>query len=512
MLTDLLNGLAAVFTAQTLVLISAGMLAGLLIGALPGLTATMGVAVLVPLTFSLKSVSALSVLLAVYVGAVEGGLVSAILINTPGTPASVATTLDGYPMARQGKAARALGLAVIVSMVGSLFGIAVLVFLAEPIAEAALKFSGPEYAMLAALGLTMAVGVAGRDLAKGLVSAAGGLFIGMVGLDPMLGIPRFTLGWTELSGGFQLVPVLIGLFAISEALNQAQRGTQRHEITVLRSTDGFPRLREVFVHRWLILKSALIGTFIGALPGVGADVASLVSYHEAKRTSKHPELFGKGSEEGVIASETANSSIVGGAMIPLLTLGIPGDAVTAVLLGALMMHGLRPGPLLFQNNRTEVYAMYVALTVSILLLRVYRMALIRVFARIVQVRQAYLVPGILLFCLVGSFALNNSLFDLKMAIAFGLLGFIMQRYGYPVAPMVLGLILGPLMEDRLRQALVMSQGSWLIFVTRPISAILLILTVLSLVFAVKQQRKLAVLEELSLRQQAASSGGGDATP
>lgn len=507
MLADLIGGLAAIFTLKTLLLISVAMMGGLLIGALPGLTATMAVAVLVPLTFGLETVPALATLLALYVGAVEGGLVSAILINTPGTPASVATTFDGYPMVRQGLAARALGLAVIVSMVGSLFGIAVLVALAEPIAEAALRFSGPEYTLLAALGLTMAVGVAGRDLAKGLVAAAGGLIIGMVGLDPMLGIPRFTFGSVSLSGGLQLVPVLIGLFAISEVLNQAvQAGRHVHQdVVVIRPNDAFPRLREVLVHRWLIVKSALIGTFVGALPGVGADIASLVSYTEAKRTSKQPERFGKGAEEGVIASETANSAVPGGAMIPLLTLGIPGDAVTAVLLGALMMHGLRPGPLLFLHNRKEVYAMYAALTIAILLLRVYRTALIRVFTRIVQIRRGYLLSGILLFCLVGAFAVNNSLFDLKVAIGFGILGFVMQRHGYPIAPLVLAMILGTIIEDRLRQTLVMSQGSWLIFVTRPIAATLLVLTGLSLIFAVRQQRKLAAMMEAAQSRERAEA-------
>jgi putative tricarboxylic transport membrane protein len=493
-LVNIGDGISAVFTLETLPVILLGLIAGLLVGALPGLTATMAVAVLVPLSFGLKPVPALSMLLAVYVGAISGGAISAILINTPGTPASVATTLDGYPMARQGKAGKALGWAMLGSIVGSVIGILVLILLAPLIAEAALRFSAPEYTAIALLGLTMAVGVAGRDLIKGIVAAVLGLFVGMVGLDPMLGYERFTFRTLDLLGGFPFVPVLIGLFAISEALNQAtQTDAPGRSAPVPR--DIFPKLHELLAYRWLLIKSGLIGTFIGALPGVGADVASLVSYNEAKRVSKHPERFGRGSEEGVIASETANNAVVGGALIPLLTLAIPGDAVTAVLLGALMMHGLRAGPLLFQQNPDEVIAMYVALIVAVIFLRIVGVAMIRVFARVVNIKQGYLIPGILLLCFVGSYAVANNVFDMTVAVAFGVIGFLMQRFGYPVAPMVLALILGPLAEEKLRQALVMSQGSWLIFIERPIAVVLLILAGLSLVFAIRQQRRLAAMQE-----------------
>lgn len=487
-------GISAVLNLETLTVILLGLTAGLLVGALPGLTATMAVAILVPLSFGLEPVPALSMLLAVYVGAISGGAVSAILINTPGTPASVATTLDGYPMARQGNAGKALGWAMLGSIVGSVIGILVLILLAPVIAEAALRFSAPEYAAIALLGLTMAVGIAGRDLIKGIMAAVLGLFVGMVGLDPMLGYERFTFGTLELLGGFSFVAVLIGLFAISEALNQATRIDGASRLPPV-PRGIFPKAREFLAHRWLLLKSGLIGTAVGALPGVGADVASIVSYNEAKRSSKHPERFGRGAEEGVIASETANNAVVGGALIPLLTLAIPGDAVTAVLLGALMMHGLRAGPLLFQENPDEVIAMYVALIVAVIFLRIIGIAMIRVFARVVNINQSYLIPGILLFCFVGSYAVANNVFDVSVAVGFGILGFVMQRYGYPVAPTVLALILGPLAEEKLRQSLVMSQGSWLIFLERPITVALLVLAGLSLVFAIRQQRRLAAMQE-----------------
>lgn len=492
-LANLAGGFGAILTVQTVGLMLAGMAAGLLVGALPGLTATMAVAILVPLTFGLDAVPALAMLLSIYLGAVSGGFVSAILINTPGTPASIATTFDGYPMARQGHAGKALGLAFMASLVGSVIGILALILFAPLISRAALKFSAPEYFAIAVFGLSLIVAISGRNLAKGAVSAAIGLLVGAIGLDPVLGAPRFTLGNLNLLGGFSFVPVLIGLFAIAEALYQ---GTQSRlavpPVDAVRSI--FPKMMTLWRHRWLILKSGLIGTIIGALPGAGADIASLVSYTEAKRSSRHPERFGHGAEEGVIASETANNAVPGAAMIPLLTLAIPGDAVTAVLLGAMRMHDLRPGPLLFRYNRHEVFAMYAALLLGVLLLRVVGTLVLPWFARIMNLPRRHLVAGILLFSFVGSYALGNSVFDMGTAVGFGVLGFVMLRFGYPVAPMVLALILGPLAEDRLRQALVMSQGSWAIFVTRPVSAVLLALALASLVFMYRQHRAIARLQ------------------
>ncbi len=493
-LANLQDGFAAVMTLQTLVVIFIGLVAGLLVGALPGLTATMAVAVLVPVTFGLTPVPALSMLLAIYVGAISGGAVSAILANTPGTPASVATTLDGYPMARQGKAGRALGLSLMVSIIGSLIGITALIVLAPAISQAALRFSAPEYFALAFFGLTMVVGISGRDLLKGVVSALLGLYVGFVGLDPMMGVQRFTMGNMNLLGGFSFVPVLIGLFAVSEVLYQSTRMAEaRPTLQAVRNV--LPSIRELLRHKWLLLKSGVIGTAIGALPGAGADIASLVSYNEAKRSSKHPEAFGKGSEEGLMASETANNAVIGAAMIPLLTLAIPGDAVTAVLLGAMRMHDLRPGPLLFTYSKTEVFAMYAALIVAVLMLRIVGLFMVRVFARVMNVPKRFLLAGILLFSFVGSYALGSSLFDLGTALVFGVIGYVMLRFGYPVAPLVLALILGPLAEDRLRQALVMSGGDWSILFTRPISATILVLAFLSLVFAFRQQRLIARMQE-----------------
>ncbi len=491
--SDLAAGFQAILTFQTIGLMLGGMTAGLLVGALPGLTATMAVAILVPLTFGLDAIPALAMLLSIYLGAVSGGFVSAILVNTPGTPASIATTFDGYPMTQQGKAGKALGLAFMASIVGSLIGIVALVLFAPVISRAALRFSAPEYFAIAVFGLSMIVGISGRDLAKGAISAVLGLLVGAIGIDPVLGTTRFTLGNLNLLGGFSFVPVLIGLFAISEALYQASLA--RRPNPVVQSVRSiFPKMATLWHHRWLILKSGVIGTLIGALPGAGADIASLVSYTEAKRSSKHPERFGHGAEEGVIASETANNAVPGAAMIPLLTLAIPGDAVTAVLLGAMRMHDLRPGPLLFRYNRPEVFAMYASLLLGVLLLRVVGTLVLPWFARIMNLPRRHLVAGILLFSFVGSYALGNSVFDMGTAVGFGVLGFIMLRFGYPVAPMVLALILGPLAEDRLRQALVMSEGSWAIFVTRPVSAVLLALALASLVVMYRQHQNIARLQ------------------
>lgn len=488
MLSEIAAGFAVVLHPFTLLVTFFGVAAGFLVGALPGLTATMAVALLVPVTYGFEVGRALALLLSVYVGAVSGGLVSAILINTPGTPASIATTFDGYAMTRQGRAGKALGLALMTSIFGSFVGIALLVALAPPISRVALSFSGPEYTALAIFGLTMAVNISGKSLTKGMISVLFGLGIGMVGLDPMLGTARFTFGNVNLLGGIPFVPVLIGMFAVSEAISRtidAVSGTEQ----VVMPKHEFPRLREMAPHWLLILKSSLIGAFVGAIPGAGADIASLVSYGEAKRVSKHPERFGKGAEEGVIASETANNAVIGGAMIPLLTLGIPGDAVTAVLLGAMMMHGVRTGPLVFERNRPEVFVMYAALIVAVLLLRLVALVVIRPFSHIVRLRQSFIVPAVLVLCFVGSFATGNIVWNLQVTIIFGIVGFLMTKAEMPIGPAVLAIILGPLLEDRFRQALVISQGSYSIFLTRPVSAVLLIVSVISVVIALRQRSK-----------------------
>ncbi len=493
MLSNLVAGFAAILNVQTILLMLAGMTGGLLVGALPGLTATMAVAIMVSLTFGMTGTTALAMLLSIYLGAVSGGFVSAILVNTPGTPASIATTFDGYPMAKKGLAGKALGLAFMASLVGSIIGIVALILLAPVISRAALSFSAPEYFAVTMFGLSMIVGISGNDLPKGAFSAVLGLLVGTVGIDPVTGVSRFTLGNVNLLGGFSFVPVLIGLFAISEALYQATQA--RRASPVVQSVKSiFPKMITLWQQKWLILKSGVIGTFIGALPGVGAGIASLVSYTEAKRSSKHPERFGKGAEEGVIASETANNAVPAAAMIPLLTLAIPGDPVTAVLLGALRMHNLQPGPLLFRHSLHAVYAMYAALLLGVLMLRIVGAVVLPWFARILNLPRRHLVVAILLFSFVGSYAISNSVFDMGVAVAFGIVGFIMLRFDYPVAPMVLALILGPIAENRMRQALVMSQGSWAIFVTSPISAVLLALSVAALVFMYRQHRNIARLE------------------
>ncbi len=488
MLGELAGGFVAVLQPAILVLIMFGSAAGFLVGALPGLTATMAVALLVPLTYGLASAGALSLLLSIYTGAVTGGLVSAILVNTPGTPASIATTFDGYPMTRKGQAGKALGLALLTSIFGSLIGIILLISFAPAISRVALGFSGPEYAALAVFGLTMAVSISGKSLVKGMIAVLFGLTAGMVGLDPMLGTPRFTFGYVHLLGGFPFVPFIIGMFAVSEAISRTlDVGLGNLKVTTPKQE--FPRLRQMARHWLLIVKSGLIGGVIGAIPGAGADIASMVSYGEAKRSSKHPERFGSGAEEGVIASETANNAVIGGAMIPLLTLGIPGDAVTAILLGAMMMHGVRAGPLVFERNRPEVFVMYAALLVAVLMLRVVALLVMRPFSHIVRVRQSFIVPAVLILCFVGAFATGNLVWNIHVALVVGIVGFLMTRSGFPLGPAVLALILGPLLEDRFRQSLIMSQGSYAVFFTRPVSAVLLILSVLSVVFALRQRSK-----------------------
>lgn len=487
-LANIAAGFGAVLTPTTLALMLMGIVAGLLVGALPGLTAVMAVSLLIPITFGLDGVTALAVLLSVFMGSISGGFVSAILVNTPGTPSSIATSLDGYPLARQGRAGEALGYAFITSIVGSLIGVLVLILLAQPVSAIALKFSAPEYFAIAIFGLTMIISVSSKDLTKGIIAGLAGFFLATIGLDPVTGVQRFTTGSVNLLNGFSFIPVLIGLFAVSEALYQATKVAEPNpQIEKVKSI--IPKLSSIIKYRWLLLKSSVIGAFIGVLPGAGGDIASIVSYSEAKRSSKEPEKFGNGAIEGVIASETANNACVGGVLIPLLTLGIPGDAVSAILLGAMRMHDLRPGPLLFEYNIVEVYGMYAALIIAIIMIRVVGIFILPYFAKVMAVPKRLLVPTILLFSFIGAYAISNSLFDSFTTLGFGVFGFVMLRFGFPVAPLVLALILGPLAEDKLRQALVMSKGSWMIFVEHKIALVILILAAVSLIFTVRRQRK-----------------------
>lgn len=452
-----------------------GTLIGLIFGALPGLTATMGTAILVPLTFSMPVNQALGMLLGVYCGGIAGGAVSATLLNIPGTPSSVVTTLDGFPMARKGQAAKALGWAVTASFFGGFISWLVLVLVAPQTARFALRFGPPEYAALAIMGLTIVASISGKSLAKGIIAGLLGLWLSFIGVDPVGGDFRYTFDLVPLMGGIEVMPALIGFFAIPEILNSARTS---YEIvnTKVRTTEMFPRLREVMANAANIVRSSLIGTFIGIIPATGGNIASFIAYDQTRRFSKHPETFGQGNPEGVIASEAANNGVTGGAMIPMLTLGIPGDSVTAVLLGGLIIHGLQPGPGLFKEHIDVIYGIFTTLLFANIFMTVIQFVGIRGFVKILNIPKQFLTPILLVLCLIGSYTINNSFFDVWVTLGLGIFGYLMTLGGFPMAPIVLGLVLGELLESEFRRSLILSGGSWSIFFTRPIAVIILLIS------------------------------------
>ncbi|MFC0273389.1 tripartite tricarboxylate transporter permease [Metabacillus herbersteinensis] len=475
----LVEGLTNIMQWQVLLTLVVGTIIGITIGSLPGLTSTMGVAVILPVTFGMEPVTGILLLIGVYFGSVYGGSLTAILINTPGTPASAATALDGYAMAKLGLAHKALTISTLASAIGGTLSVIVLMFVAPQLANFALKFSAPETFALALFGLSIISSLAGKSLIKGLITGILGLLIATIGLDPMVGVPRFTFDRMELIGGVNFIPIMIGLFAASEAFKSMEDAfsTRKLIITVEKVKLKWSEFKTLI---GTILRSTGIGTFIGMIPGAGADIAAFVAYNETKRFSKSKEQFGKGEPRGVAAPESANNAVTGGAMIPLLTLGIPGDAVTAVLLGAFMVQGIQPGPMLFETNGPLVYTLFIGMLLANLLIIIIGLPGIRLFTKILLVPKAVLTPLIFVLCIVGAYSLGNSYFDVLVMFIAGVIGYFMSRYDFPASPLILGLILGPMMESNLRRSLVMSEGDISIFFTRPISAVLLVIAIITL--------------------------------
>ncbi|HHW01403.1 MAG TPA: C4-dicarboxylate ABC transporter permease [Thermoanaerobacterales bacterium] len=456
---------------------------GIIFGALPGINASMGVALLLPLTYGMSPIAALSMLLGIYTGAMYGGSITAILINTPGTTAAACTAFDGYKLAIKGKAGKALGMSNIASFIGGVFSLIVLMILAPLLAKVAISFGPPEYFALAVFGLSVITSLAGEHLVKGLLSGAFGLLLGTVGLDLINGSPRYTFGMYNLFDGISFIPVLIGLFAIAQVLLNAESKESIYlrtkKIGFLEQLPSFSELKSVMVS---ILNSSVIGTFIGILPGAGATIASFICYNEAKRWSKHPEEFGEGSLEGVAAPEAGNNAATGGAMVPLLSLGIPGSETTAVLLGAFMIQGISPGPLLFRDHIDVVYGIFAGLILANIAFLIMGLISVNFFVKVIQIPNRILYPLIIALAFVGAYSVKNSLFDVGLMLLFGIVGYFMKKLEFPTAPVVLALVLGPMAEGSLRRAMIMSHGSWAIFVQRPITLVLLLLTLFSLFF------------------------------
>ena len=464
------HSLASFMDPMSIGLILLSTLVGVIIGALPGLTATMGVALMTTMTIKMPSGQALLVLICTYVGAIYGGSRSAILLNIPGTPASAAACIDGHQLAKQGLAGRAMGIATTGSVLGTLIGMFFLALFTPVLGNLALKFGAYEFFWLALFGVVIAGTLTGGDPLKGWIAGIIGIACASVGQEAVYAYDRFTFGSRDLAGGFQLVPALVGAFGFAELLMAARERAVPVKVNPFDSV--IPKLADV-AQRWrTILRSGLIGTFIGILPGVGEDVAAWSSYAAAKRASNEPEKFGKGSIDGLMAAETGDNACVPGAMIPVLTLGIPGSAPAAVLMAAMLIHGVRPGPMIMTEAPTFVYdvvAMMLYATLGILL---YGLTLTNALIKVLSVPKPVIVPIIFVLCVVCAFAISSRLFDVWVMLGFGVLGYALRRLDYPVAPLVLGLVLGDLMEKGLRRGLVLSDGSLAPFFTRPISAVL----------------------------------------
>lgn len=459
-----------------------GVVVGIAIGALPGFSVTMGVAVLFPLTLMFDGNGGIMMLLGIYVGAVYGGSISAILLNTPGTPASMVTTMEGYPLTQRGEGDKALTLSTAASVIGGLVSAVVLTFLSPVLAKFALKFSAAEYFMLAVFGLSIIISISSENLAKGLIGGVIGLLIATVGVDSFTGYTRFTFDSMYLMNGISFVPILIGLFAFSQIIINTLDGMQDSGSVDLKTSfrHTLSHLKLLSKLKLTLLRSSLIGTFIGSIPGAGGDVAAFISYNETRRAARKGEKFANGNLHGLVSPEAANNAVTGGAMVPLLTLGIPGDAVAAIILGAFMIQGLQPGPLLFAEHASDIYMIFAGLFIINIMLLILGLFGVRYFTKITAVPRPLLNTLILVLCVVGSFSINNNVLDVFLMIFSGFVGYFLIREKFGVAPIILGIILGPMLESNLRRALILSNGDYAIFITRPIAFGLLMLTLISL--------------------------------
>jgi putative tricarboxylic transport membrane protein len=489
----IVSGILSVLTLKIIALIVSGTVVGIVVGAIPGLTVTMGVALFLPVTFGMSPIEGLSLLLALYIGGTSGGLISAILLKIPGTPASVATCFDGHPMAARGEAGRALSIGIVYSFLGGMFSLMVLFFVAPLLANVALEFGPYEYFSIALFSVTLVAGLSGDSLTKGLIAALLGLVISFIGMAPITAFPRFTFGIDELDDGISLLPALIGLFAVSQVLEDAEATRVPAFVKVAKykmAGLGFT-LTEFVGQLGNFFRSSVIGTVIGILPGLGAAICNLLAYGIAKKQSRHPEKFGTGIMDGIVASESSNNASTGGALVPLMTLGIPGDNTTAILLGGFMIHGISPGPLLFDTQGVLVYGIFAALVICNIAMIIAMFGGMRYFVRILSVPKHILLPVIVALCVIGAFGLNNRVFDIWTMLAFGVLGWLMKKASMQTTPLLLGFILGPIIEVNLRRGLMKSRGDFMPFFTEPISGTILLLTVAVVIYtAFSEYRKL----------------------
>ena len=489
-MTGIINALLYVLANLHFLII--GVAGGIIVGAIPGLSGSTGIILMLPFLIYIDPPAALIMMSGLFCGSMFGGSIVSILVSTPGTPSAAATVLDGYPLAKKGEAGKALGVALVASTLGGILSTLCLIFLAPQLAKIALKFGPPEYFALMIFGLTIMASVSSASLTKGFLSGFFGLLLSMVGLNPTLGTERFTFGVTRLLTGFSMMPVLIGLFAVSEVFAQLEllsegkivQLSKKHKIGSI-----MPTKKEMKGLWKVILGSSVLGTIIGIIPATGGSIASFMAYNEARRFSKDPDSFGTGNLAGIAAPESANNATTGGAMIPLLTLGIPGDVVTSVMLGALMIIGVQPGPLLFSQSPQIITDLFVGFMLAQFIMLALGYISIRASNLILRVSLGILYPTILCLCLLGAYSLGNSVYDVMLALIFGIVGYFIKKYGFSAPSIILGLILGPIAEQELSRALIISHGDWTTLVRSPLAILFYVFAIASIIYSFRSFKK-----------------------
>ena len=492
MLQSFAIGAGVVFQPLSILFMVVGVIVGIIFGAIPGLSATMAIALCLPITYSMKAAQGIVLLIALYIGGISGGLISAILMHIPGTPSSVATCFDGHPLTEKGQGAKALGVGIVFSFLGTMFSTIILIFLSPALAKIAIKFGAYEYFAVALFSLTMISGLSGKSICKGLMSGLLGCMLATIGLDQITSIQRFTFGYRPMRMGLSTLPVLVGLFAVSEIIKKAEGAVSEKQAEIyqvdIRHIKGFGFSWQEFKSQWgNALMCALIGTGIGILPGIGGGAANVMAYSVSKNRSKYPEKYGTGIIDGVVASETSNNAAIGGALVPLLALGIPGDTATAMLLAGLTLHGVAAGPLMFTEHVDIVYAVFLAMIVCSILMLLLEFYGLRAFVALLKIPTQFLLPGVFLFCVIGAFGNRNNIFDVWTVIALGAIGFLFTKLEIPAPPFILGFLIGPLAEMNLRRGLMLAKGNFFMFFTQPIAVLFFALTAFTLGLTIRNQ-------------------------
>lgn len=474
-----------------LILVILGLLVGIFLGALPGIGSSMAIVLALPFTYFLDVLPAIALLSTIYVGSAYGGSITAILFNTPGTPEAVATTFDGYPMSQKGKSKKALGLAISSSAFGGIFAVFLMFFLSSMLSELAFKIHSSEYFALAILGMTVISALGTSSMVKAIISGLIGIFISTIGIDPLTATDRFTFNTIELMNGIDYIPIMIGAFALGEVFSQVTSNNSNNSTSTTDMSKGMFKFKEFFEYKWTALKSATIGSLLGILPGTGGSIASFVSYGVPMKTDKNPEEFGKGKSEGIVAPETANNAAAGVSMIPTLILGIPGSPTTAVILAALILQGVQPGPQLISDQPILLYSIFLAMLFASVMTLVAGRAGVQIFTLLLKAPYSIIATFIIILSLLGAYATNNDLLNVWIMLLFGIIGYLMKIFNFSIASLILGIVLGPLMEKSLRRHLLINNGEYLSLLNSPITVILLIVSILIIVLPMIMNKRKA---------------------